>query len=135
MNNSWYGFPVNIAEKSGSIKREPFIFNYKRFEVWHLGKCIHQGNSNGEIQTKVYDKFLDVTINDLLLKDFIKDNFYFSEISTMHDRIMWSKDIFGKTGKKERNNPDVSSLFYLNGELVKVTFTIDDPNTLVEFYS
>ncbi len=83
----------------------------------------------------MYDKFLDVTINDLLLKDFIKDNFYFGEISTMHDRIMWSKDIFGKTGKKGRNNPDVSSLFYLNGELVKVTFTIDDPNTLVEFYS
>ncbi len=135
MNNKWDSFPVNIAETAGTIHREPFAFQYKRFEVWHLGKCIHQGNSNGTIQAKVYDKFLDVIIDDVLLKDFIKANFYFGEISTLHDRVMWSKDIFDKIGKKERNNPDVSSMFYLNGKLVKVTFTIDDPNTLVEFYS
>jgi hypothetical protein len=135
MNYSWDSFRVNVAETSGSIQRDPFIFFYKRFEVWHLGRCIHQGYSNGEIRAEVYGKFLDVTIEDLFLKDFIKNNFYFGEISTMHDRIMWSKDIFNKTGKIERNNPDVCSLFYLNGNLVKVAFTIDDPNTLVEFYS
>jgi hypothetical protein len=135
MNINWDGFPVNIAETAGSIHREPFAFQYKRFEVWHLGKCIHQGNSIGTIQAKVYNKYLDVTIDDFFLKDFIIDSFCFGEISTLHDRIMWSKDIFDRIGKKERNNPDVSSLFYLNGELVKVTFTIDDPNTLVDFYS
>lgn len=48
---------------------------------------------------------------------------------------MWSKDIFNSTGKIERNNPDISSLFFKQGILNKVTYTIHDPNTLVEFYS
>src|SRR5690606_11178831 len=30
--------------------------------------------------------------------------------------------------------PDISSLFYRAGRLSKVTFTIHNPNTLVEFY-
>jgi hypothetical protein len=47
---------------------------------------------------------------------------------------MWSKDIFNSTGKTERNNPDISSLFFKQGVLNKVTYTIHDPNTLVEFY-
>jgi hypothetical protein len=65
----------------------------------------------------------------------VSKHFSFGEISTNNDRIMWSKDIFNSTGKTERNNPDISSLFFKQGVLNKVTYTIHDPNTLVEFYS
>jgi hypothetical protein len=70
-----------------------------------------------------------------MINNHIIKHFSFGEISTNNDRIMWSKDIFNSTGKTERNNPDISSLFFKQGILNKVTYTIHDPNTLVEFYS
>jgi hypothetical protein len=77
----------------------------------------------------------DTTIDDVMINNHIIKHFSFGEISTNNDRIMWSKDIFNSTGKIERNNPDISSLFFKQGILNKVTYTIHDPNTLVEFYS
>ncbi len=128
-------FPSNIGEMLGQIERKSFIFNYKRFEVWQGGACIYSGNSIGQIVAKVVNGQLNVTINDVMINNHIIKHFSFGEISTNNDRIMWSKDIFNSTGKTERNNPDISSLFFKQGILNKVTYTIHDPNTLVEFYS
>lgn len=135
MADNWDRFPSNISEMLGSIERKSFTFNYNRFEVWQGGACIYSGNSNGQIVTKVVNGHLNVTIDDLMINNHIIKHFSFGEISTNNDRIMWSKDIFNSTGKIERNNPDISSLFFKQGILNKVTYTIHDPNTLIEFYS
>jgi len=135
MTENWDRFPSNIGEILGPIERKSFTFNYKRFEVWQGGACIYSGNSNGQIIAKVTNGQLNVTIDDIMINSHIMKNFTFGEISTNGDRIMWSKDIFNSTGKTERNNPDISSLFFKQGTLSKVTYTIHDPNTLVEFYS
>lgn len=135
MNESWDRFESNICETMGPINKKPFIFIYKRFEVWQGGACIYSGNSNGQIIAKVNGNTLDVLIDDLIINNHIKKEFSFGEISTNGDRIMWSKDIFNTSDYKEYNNPDISSLFYKHGTLTKVTYTIHDPNTLVEFYS
>ena len=135
MTENWDRFPSNIGEILGPIERKSFTFNYKRFEVWQGGACIYSGNSNGQIIAKVTNGQLNVTIDDIMINSHIMKNFTFGEISTNGDRIMWSKDIFNSTGKTGRNNPDISSLFFKQGILNKVTYTIHDPNTLVEFYS
>lgn len=135
MADNWDRFPSNIGEMLGQIERKSFTFNYKRFEVWQGGACIYSGNSFGQIVAKVVNGQLNVTIDDVMINNHIIKHFSFGEISTNNDRIMWSKDIFNSTGKTERNNPDISSLFFKQGILNKVTYTIHDPNTLVEFYS
>ena len=135
MADNWDRFPSNIGEMLGPIDRKSFTFNYKRFEVWQDGACIYSGNSNGQIVAKVVNGHLNVTIDDVMINNHIIKHFSFGEISTNNDRIMWSKDIFNSTGRTERNNPDISSLFFKQGILNKVTYTIHDPNTLVEFYS
>lgn len=135
MTENWDRFPSNIGEILGPIERKSFTFNYKRFEVWQGGACIYSGSSNGQIIAKVTNGQLNVTIDDIMINNHIMKNFTFGEISTNGDRIMWSKDIFNSTGRTERNNPDISSLFFKQGTLSKVTYTIHDPNTLVEFYS
>ena len=135
MNENWDTFESNIGEMTGPIERKSFTFNYKRFEVWQAGACIYSGDSEGKIIAKVVSRELNVTIEDLMINNHIKKQFAFREISTNSDRIMWSKDIFNTSDKTERNNPDISSLFYKQGTLTKVTFTIYDPNTLIEFYS
>jgi hypothetical protein len=135
MTENWDNFPNNIGETMEPIQRKSFMFSYKRFEVWQAGACISSGLSNGQIISKLDGDFLHVIIDDKSVQNYIKKEFSFGEISTTNDRIMWSKDIFNTSGIIERNNPDVSSLFFKNGLLTKVTFTIHDPNTLIEFYS
>jgi hypothetical protein len=87
------------------------------------------------IDANVLDDNLNVSINDNKINKYVISNFSFGEISTNGDRIMWSKDIFNTSDNVEKYNPDISSLFYQNGILKKVTYTIHDPNILVEFYS
>jgi hypothetical protein len=135
MADNWDRFPSNIGEMLGPIERKSFTFNYQKFEVWQGGACILSGNSNGQIIAQVINGILNVTVDDILINNHIIKQFSFGEISTNNDRIMWSKDIFNSSDKIERNNPDISSLFYKQGVLSKVTYTIHDPNTLVEFYS
>lgn len=134
MDENWDSFPSNLCEMLSKIPRKSFTFNYKRFEVWQNGQCIHSGNSYGQIVASVINNDLHVTIDDAKINSYIKKNFSFGEISTNLNRVMWSKDLFNRTGRTEKFNPDISSLFYKNGILSKVTFTIHDPNILVEFY-
>lgn len=135
MAKYWDEFPINIAEAAGRIERKSFVFNYIRFEVWQNGSCIYSGDSNGQIIAKAEDGQLIVSIDDDRINNHIIKRFSFGEISILADRIMWSKDLFNSNSHTQRNNPDISSLFYKQGVLNKVTFTIHDPNTLVEFYS
>lgn len=134
MDENFDQFPMNLAETSGQIERKAFQFNYERFEVWQGGKCIHSDNSKSVIKTRISDGNLHVEINDEKINDYIINAFSFGEISTNGNRMLWSKDIFNTSNGSEYNNPDISSLFYKEGRLVKVTYTIHNPNTLIEFY-
>lgn len=134
MNQNFDKFPSNIGEMSGRIPRKPYRFKYNRFEVWQGGQCVYSDTSNSIIDAQVINNQLNVTINDEKINKYIKNKFSFGEISTNLDRVMWSKDIFNSTGKVEKFNPDINSIFFQNGEIVKITFTIHDPNILIEFY-
>jgi len=134
MEEVWDRFEVNMDEFMGLIERKGFDFHYGSYEVWQNGVCIYRGNTKGVISAKVVNGLLDVVIDDMMINNYIIKHFSFGEISTINDRIMWSKDIFNSSGKTQYNNPDISSLFFKNGILSKVTYTIHDPNTLVEFY-
>lgn len=135
MAEIWDSYPTNIGETSGPIVKKPFTFNYRKFEVWKGGSCIHSGFSNGIIKATVINGNLFVTLDNNSINNFIKQQFSFKEISTNLDRVMWSKDIFNTSDSIETNTPDISSLFFKQGILNKVTYTIHDPNTLIEFYS
>jgi len=134
MIENWDVFPVNIAETLGTIERKSFDFEYARTEVWRDGSSIFSGNTRGKISTTLKFDTLIVTLNDSSLYPYIVKNFSFKEISTNKDRILWSNDIFNQGGLGSRNSPDISSLFYRNGVLSKVSFTIHDSNILLEFY-
>lgn len=133
-SEQWDQFPRNIKERSGPIERESFDFHYTRFEVWKAGQCIASRDSDGVLVARVQGKRLLVEITDSDVEEHIVPKFEFKEISTNGDRILWSKDILNTGVPVEHNTPDVASLFYKNQSLAKVTFTIHDPNTLVEFY-
>lgn len=136
MTENWDKLSINILESNGPIERKGFIFNYNRFEVWQGGRCIYQDNSNGKIIANIVNESLHVTIDDIMINDHIIRQFSFGEISYNNERMLWSKDLLNTyDGEKvEFNNPDISSLFFKNGILSKVTYTIHNPNTLVEFY-
>ena len=138
MSTNWDEFPSNINESLGEIEKLPFTFNYGNYQVWQAGECICSKELKGNITGKLIGSDLFVTIenksSDDSIYNHIKKSFSFKEISTNLDRIMWSKDIFNINPQTERHNPDVQSMFFKNKILSKVTFTIHDPNTLVEFY-
>lgn len=135
MEENWDRLPHNLGEVFGPIERKSFTFNYKRFEVWQGGACIYSGKSNGQIISKLINGESHVTIDDATINNHIFKHFTFGQISTNGDRIIWSKDMFNENPRTQKNNPDISSLFFKQGILNKVTYTIHDPNTLVEFYS
>ena len=135
MTDNWDKFRSNISEMLGPIERKSITFNCRIFELWQGGACILSGNSSRQIIAQVNSGQLNVSVDDASINNHIKKHFSFGEISTNNDRIMWSKDIFNSSDKVERNNPDITSLFFKQGLLSKITFTIHDPNTLVEFYS
>lgn len=126
-------FPINIAESMGPIKRTPFNFKYKKFEIWKGGKHIHTDFSNAEIRAEIKNNNLNVYLNDDCIKSYINSQFTFNQISTNATRVMWSKDIFNERNDIKYKEPDIMSLFYSNSKLTKVSFTIHDPNILIEF--
>jgi tellurite resistance protein len=127
-------FPSNIAETSGRIEKKSFVFQYDFIEIWQGGECVFEKNYNGLIKAKVLNDEMHMNIDNREIQSYIKDSFYFKEISTNLDRVMWSKDIFNLNGGiSEKNNPDVSSLFFKDNELVKIAFTIHNPSLLIEF--
>lgn len=135
MADNFDRFPSNIGEILGRIPRHSFSFEFTRFEVWQGGALIYSDRSNGIIDAKVLNDVLNVSIDDRKINKYMINRFSFGEISTNGDRMMWSKDIFNTSDNVEKYIPDISSLFYQNGVLTKVTYTIHDPSTLVEFYS
>lgn len=135
MIEKWDSFPINTAEDSGTIERKAFLFKFNKYEVWQNGKCIHHDEQSGKIEATLNGKVLKVSIIHPELNSNIKPIFSFIEISSSYDRIMWSKDIYDLHNSVKKFEPDISSLFYNNGVLLKITYTIHDPNILVEFYS
>ncbi len=133
MDNQFDEFPVNIAETMGPIKRTPFNFKYKKFEIWKGGKHIHTDFSNAEIRAEIKNNNLNVYLNDDCIKSYVNSQFTFNQISTNVTRVLWSKDIFNEKDDIMYKEPDIMSLFYINAKLIKVSFTIYDPNILIEF--
>lgn len=135
MKENWDKFESNIAEMLGPIEKKAFNFSYKRYQVWKGGICIDEGTYNSQIIGVIAFDEIKVSLVKNTLTNYITNEFNFSQISTNDDRVMWSKDIFNSTGEFEFTNPDIMSLFFINEELKKISFTIYNPGVLVEFYS
>ena len=134
MTENWDVQPNNVLETSGLLDRQPFTFSYGRFEVWKDGKLIDSGFSKNRVIATIENRYLIVKIEDQKINNHINSFFKFPEISATGNRILWSKDLQNKRGLPEKNTPDLCSLFYRNSKLTKVTFTIFNPNILVEYY-
>ena len=134
MEEKWDAFPINICEGQGTITRDGYSFNYNKIEVWQNQQCIFSLLTSGRIEGKIENGSLNVAIDDSNVSKFISNRFSFQEISTNIDRILWSNDLLNKFGDRQKSIPDISSLFFKNHSLSKITFLIQNPRVIIEFY-
>jgi hypothetical protein len=127
-------FPVNILEANRKIKKEAFDFRCDRYEIWHEGQRVASSYTYNALSATLSEGKLYVSSQDSSINQIMAQSFSFREISTNKDRILWSNDLLGNKEFKE-GFPKICSLFYKDGKLVKVTFTIQNPHVLVELYS
>jgi|LakMenEpi03Aug12_release.lakeMendotaPanAssembly.Ray.scaffolds.fasta_scaffold487524_3 hypothetical protein len=127
-------FPSNMGETLGKIERNPFTFNFTRFEVWRGGQIIDADIIFGTIKGTVFAEILFVNVKCERISKYTLSEFSLWQISTNNERVMWSKDIFGNEEKYINCYPDIISLFYQLGILSKMSFAIRNPGTLIEFF-
>ena len=131
----------------------PFSFISDRYEVWENGQLIKSGKKQIKIESEVDSNKLMVQIfgfgdyDGIILKRF---NFYVLKPS--YERLLFVNIpllkeydlgilnrenlsyVPGPEMSLQKLQPYASSLFYHQNKLVKVTFSINDPAWLVEFY-
>jgi tetratricopeptide (TPR) repeat protein len=131
-------FQPNFLEMEGKISRKPFQFIADSCIVWHSGQEIFQSNSKFKISAIVNerDRNLNVSLDNSGIENFILNSFYFNEISSTVDRILWSKDIELGFEYLSRLQPGNMSLFYCNGILRRIYLNVYLPfEIMIEFNS
>ena len=123
----------NFIECVRPIERKSFLFPFGfarrgtdteilRFSGTLLGEVDMQGNMHVSFPC---ESFRDVS-----------KSFLFSEISESGNRIMWSKDLENTKGfNGEFRVPDLMSLFYKNGNLLRIYLKIDNPGMRVDLWA
>jgi hypothetical protein len=134
MNVPYDHFPSNLCESMGKIERKPIRYRYSKVEVWQGGNVIFTSTDPGLVNCELQGSNLSVSLDAPKLSPYVNLKFMFGEISTNMDRIMWSKDLFDTRDSTEKNVPNIMSLFYQGSILTKMTFTVHDPNVLLELH-
>lgn len=141
---------------------EPYSFNFhaQRFEEWMNGKMISEGKPTkfsgivftaNKTENDEYVSLIALDDEFEKLVDFL--NTYFEKVFTLHDRIILAsipppsnKDVVGIHALRQtcgvtrftedfrEKEPYCCSLFTIQGEVSKVTFSFSNPERLVEFY-
>lgn len=132
--NEWdQYYPGNYIEQIRSVDRKNFRFFFGTVIDHRKGlppntikfASILQGHVDSEGLMNV--SFPEGTL------EFCSKSFMFEEVSESGDRILWSKDILNNRGVNGKTQiPDLMSLFYKNGHLLRVYLHIDNPGNLIE---
>lgn len=131
----WDSFPMNLCEMFGPIPKRNISLEFSKAEVWVSGKCIHECDIPGSIKGNVINNIMRFTVDNRSLKNYIRSEFIFEEISTNSNRIIWSRDLMNQKNIQYIDFvPYLVSLFYKNGVLMKAAFNIHNQNSMVEFY-
>jgi hypothetical protein len=121
----------------GEIERKSFNFTADNCKIWHQGNCFVDLQSTFRISAEVnpINKRIKINIDNSDISEYIIDTFSFSEISSNRDRILWSNNLANSGAGADHKEPCYMSLFYYSGRLSKVTFSIHNPEILIEFIS
>ncbi|MBQ6277983.1 MAG: hypothetical protein IJK62_14905 [Bacteroidales bacterium] len=135
---------------------DPFFFKPIRFEEYQDGTLIKQGKTDICITMEIVK--VNYTYNGYTIKIQLRDNNIANDIDTsfefdicyrMGNRLLMlicpedSNDnefirAFGKTRQSKnysKNEPWAGSIFTKNGRVAKVSFSLNNPQRLIEFYN
>ncbi len=127
-------FTPNILEMEERIKKEAFDFVANKCKIWHKGNCVVELNSMVKIKTTivpVVEQIVGVIIAEEELYRYVNDSFMFSEISQLHDRVLWSNNLLSGGKGSAYNEPINMSLFYSCGVLSKVALNVSTPSMVM----
>lgn len=135
---------VNIAD---------FVFIPKRYELWDRGNLRKSGETVNPITGKVIGTQVEVKLSDSSLNSEISSIHTYDMCVTQLDRVQLIlvpaktnlttngiaglQMVFGSTRQSkefEYNEPYCCNLFFIGGKLAKITFSLGDPDRLIEFY-
>lgn len=144
---------MDSSQSLTQVRIDSFSFEPSRFEEWKGGKRIDYGSTTIKIECTAYDDgSAEVKLLNNDLKSKVSDCSFDMAIN-LDDRVLLCsypshtnaniiamgivEALFTPSrGEKfyEQNEPVLSSLFFNQGRLVKVTFTTCNPERLIEFY-
>lgn len=148
-------------ESGKYVKVKDFVFKPTRYEVWREGNKIKEGSIRGKINSNVrgekeeYSTNILVEIEDAEKVGHILEKSIYDVCVTSMDRVQMltipkeknsiecvglasCRNGTGPTRRSkefEKNEPYCCNLFLKDGNLSKITFSINRPEKLVEFYS
>jgi hypothetical protein len=149
-------------EAEDDIVWRDLLFRPTRFEVWRGGQKIKAGKTTSVVTIELEENGLGykdlgqmaVRHSEMALLDFLTHDTWFDMYGAQGNRIVLltipSVTNAGCIGMRtmqqrwphsrykhnfESTEPFVCSLFMVNGQLTKVTFSLDNPETLVELYT
>ena len=117
------------------VKLNSFSFEPSRYDEWQGGKKINSGLTKIKIECTFFEEgnsAVKLVNNDLQSK---LSDCSFDMSVTLEDRVLLLSD----PSQLTENNywptvPFASSLFSQGGRLVKMTFTMSNPDRLIELY-
>lgn len=131
-------FKPNYLESEGKIERNSFHFIADNCKIWHKGKCLYEIHMKFAIKAIVNSdsKEIVVSIDNVVIKDYIIDTFMFSEISSTTDRILWSNNLLNGGAGADVKEPSMMSIFFYKGNLSRINFNVYNPvEILIQFRS
>ena len=127
-------FPANVLEENGLIPRKSFSLKYRVVNVTRTGEVVFHEDLSGVLCGEVIGKELRVAVDEPKVEAYLISEFSFPQITENVDRIMWSHDLLDQTKSAGKRVPDVLSLFYKDGKVVKAQLTLNHtPRTWVNF--
>ncbi len=145
-------------EPMQQIKKINFTFQPVRYETWISGKMISSGRTTSLIDAKViFEDDVEktrITFVDPKLNHELSTQNIFDEFVSQHDRLqlitipentnveivafMLFRSTIGSTRKHKefaRSEPYCCNIFLFSGTIVKITFSYNNPEKLLEFYN
>lgn len=125
-------FPINLLESQGPITIPSVKVISDNINIWENGSVVEHSVTPTSIILDTQSEGVSYIITNQKLGQFINLNGFFKEKSENKDRILLSTNLFAG-GIGEYRYPDMLSLFYKQGRLAKLQFTITNPSRIVEF--
>ena len=140
------------------ITFQKFSFRAQKYEMWEAGRMVRSGETDLTALYKcnggVYNRIsIDIILYENPLPETLMSNIRFDRAICLPDRIMFYttavsanvqnitlvllSSTVGYTRESkfyEDNEPVVASVFTINQRVVKISFSLSNPDRLIEFY-